>query len=143
MNGATMALKLANLETLAPDNVKRLEVLGISNTDDLLLQSSTKKQREALAARSGLDDSVVLRLARIADLARIVGLIEPHVLLLDPLGVTCVRLLAEQDPSLLVKALRRKNVELQLVRSVPPESTVARWIADAKALPGMLDDRIA
>jgi hypothetical protein len=67
-------------------------------------------------------------------------LIEPHALLLEAVGAGNVRLLREQDASLLVKALRRKNVELQLVRSVPPESTIARWVADANALPLVLAD---
>ena len=92
-----------------------------------------------MAVRTGLDEAVVIRLARLADLARIAGLIEPHVVLLEALGVEGVSTLREQDPSLLVKALRRKNVELQLVRSVPPESTIARWISDAKALPAVLE----
>ena len=135
-----MVLKLANLESLAPDEVGRLEALGILNSDDVLLHASTPERRRDLAARSGLDDGLILRLARTADLARIVGLIEPHVLLLDALGIGCVRALAEQDPSLLVKALRRKNVELTLVRSVPPESIIARWVTDAKALPALLED---
>jgi hypothetical protein len=31
--------------------------------------------------------------------------------------------------------MRRKNVELMIARAMPPESTVARWIEDAKKLP--------
>ena len=135
-----MGLKLRNLETLEPDTVARLEALEILNTDDLLLQSGSSEKRRELAARSGLNEAVVLKLARMADLARIVGLIEPHTLLLAALTVSNARTLAKQDPSLLVKALRRKNVELQLVRSVPPESIIVRWVADANGLPDILDD---
>ena len=138
-----MALKLANLETLAPGDAGRLEALGILNTDDFLLHASIKEKREELAARSGLDEAVVLKLARLSDLARIVGLIEPHVHLLEALGIASARTLAGQDPAQLVKALRRKNVELQLVRSVPPESIIARWVADARLLPNILDDGVA
>lgn len=138
-----MAVKLANFETLAPGDVGRLEALGIANTDELLVQSSTREKRHELAARANLDEAIILKLARIADLTRIAGLIEPHALLLAALGIANARALMEQDPVLLVKALRRKNVELQLVRSVPPESIIARWVADAKALPNVLDDRVA
>ena len=137
--GQHMGLRLANLETLAADDIGRLEALGFSNTDDFLLLTSTKDRRAELAVRAGLDEAVVIRIGRLADLARVAGLIEPHVVLLEALGVEGVSTLREQDPSLLVKALRRKNVELQLVRSVPPESTIARWIGDAKALPAILE----
>jgi len=47
--------------------------------------------------------------------------------------------LTQQDATALIKAMRRKNVELTLVRSVPPESTVGRWIGDAKALPTVFE----
>jgi hypothetical protein len=135
-----MVLKLANFESLAPNDIGRLEVQGIVDTDGFLLQASSRELRRQLSARSGLDETLVARLARAADLARILGLIEPHVLLLEALGVGNVRTLRAQDPALLVKALRRKNVELTLVRSVPPESIIARWVSDASALPLILED---
>jgi hypothetical protein len=135
-----MVLKLANLESLASGDIGRLEAEGLTDTDNLLLRASTRDKRRQLADHLGLDDVLISRLARMADLARIVGLIEPHVLLLEALGVSSVRMLRKQNPGLLVKALRRRNVELTLVRSVPPESTIARWVADAQALPLVLED---
>lgn len=113
--------------------------MGIATTDDYLPQAASATSRKRLAELAGLDDDTLLRLARIADLCRILGLIEPHTLLLEAVGAGNVRLLREQDATLLVKALRRKNVELQLVRSVPPESIIARWVTDAKSLPLVLE----
>jgi hypothetical protein len=66
---------------------------------------------------------------------RIAGINEPHTLLLDALNIRSVADLAAQDATALIKAMRRKNVEILVVRGMPPESTVARWISDAKALP--------
>jgi hypothetical protein len=135
-----MPVKVINLESVPSDAAGKLEAIGVGTTDELLPQAASATSRQRLADLAGLETAAVLRLARIADLCRIVGLIEPHTLLLDAVGVGNVRLLRDQDASLLVKALRRKNVELQLVRSVPPESTIARWVDDAKALPIVLDD---
>lgn len=135
-----MAVKVINLESVPPDAAEKLESIGIATTDELLPQAAIAPSRQRLADLAGLESAAVLRLARIADLCRIVGLIELHALLLDAVGAGNVRLLRDQDASLLVKALRRKNVELQLVRSVPPESTIARWVGDAKALPLVLED---
>lgn len=135
-----MALKVTNLESVPSDAAEKLEAIGIATTDDLLPQAATAASRQRLADLAGLDSATVHRLARVADLCRIVGLIELHALLLDAVGAGDVRLLRDQDASLLVKALRRKNVELQLVRSVPPESTIARWVGDARALPLVLVD---
>jgi len=135
-----MPVKVINLESVPPDASQKLESMGLVTTDELLPQAATAASRQHLADLTGLECTAVLRLARIADLCRITGLIEPHTLLLQAVGAGTVRLLRDQDASLLVKALRRQNVDLQLVRSVPPESTIARWVGDAKALPLMLEE---
>ena len=133
-------MKVINLESVPSGASQKLESIGLVTTDELLPQAATAASRQRLSDLTGLDGTAVLRLARTADLCRIAGLIEPHTLLLEAVGAGNVRLLREQDASLLVKALRRKNVELQLVRSVPPESTIARWVGDAKALPLVLEE---
>ncbi len=134
-----MALKLANLELFDPADIKVLEAAGIATADDLVLQASGREQRNLLALRSGVSSAALLKLARMADLLRIAGINEAHTQLLDSLNVGSVAELKRQDASLLTKALRRKNVELTLVRSVPPESIVARWISDANSLPLVLE----
>ena len=135
-----MPVKLTNLETVSSDVAQKLEAIGLVTTDDYLPQAATPILRRRFADLAGLDDAAALRLARLADLCRITGLIEPHTVLLDAVGAGNVRLLRDHDASLLVKALRRKNVELQLVRSVPPESTIARWVTDANSLPLVFEE---
>jgi hypothetical protein len=132
----SMAIKLVNLESLMPDDAAKLAAQGILDSDELLRQVCDRTLRQRLAQE--VSETVLLRLARIGDFARIVGVVEAHVSLLEALGILSMAELRSQDPTELVKALRRKNVELTLVRSVPPESTIGRWIADAKALPDVL-----
>ena len=116
-----MAIKLVNLESLMPDDAARLAALEIRDSDELLRRACEREARRRLAQSSGVSEPELLRLARIGDFARIVGVLEAHVLLLEALAIVSMAELRGQDPTHLVKALRRKNVELTLVRSVPPE----------------------
>jgi len=128
-------VKIANLESITPDETARLEAANVGTTDDLLGRAATAETLAGLAARTGMAPQVIARLFRMADLMRIAGINEPHTLLLDALNIRSAAELAAQDATALIKAMRRKNVEILVVRGVPPESTVARWISDAKALP--------
>lgn len=130
-----MALKLTNLESFDPGEIEKLGSCGIFTIDDVARRAASREERRRLAEQVGVAEASLLRLARTADLMRIAGINEAHTQLLDALGVGCVKDLRLQDAATLIKAMRRKNVELTLVRSVPPESNLARWIADAHALP--------
>lgn len=134
-----MAFKLANLESFAPADIAALERSGVVTTDDVLQQAAGRAGRRTLGERSGVAEMTLIRLIRLADLMRISGINEAHTQLLDALAAGSVSELGRHDSALLIKAMRRKNVELTLVRSVPPESTVARWISDAKALPPIIE----
>ena len=134
-----MALKLSNLESFDPSEIEKLRSCGISTTDDVVRQAASRESRRRLAKHAGVAEASLLRLARAADLLRIAGINEAHTRLLDALGAGCVEDLRLQDAAVLIKAMRRKNVELTLVRSVPPESNLARWIADANAVPIVLE----
>jgi hypothetical protein len=130
-----MAFKLANLETISPSEIEMLRSVGVATADDLIEHAAGRMERRDLALRSGVIEATLLRLVRMADLMRILGINEAHTQLLAALDVGSAADLSRQDSALLIKAMRRKNVELTLVRSVPPESNVAKWISDAKALP--------
>jgi hypothetical protein len=131
-------LKIAHLETVDAETIDKLIAAGIQTTEDLLERAATPELRIALAATTGMDGTLVLRLARMADRMRVSGIGELVTQLFDALGVDTAARLAQQDAPLLIKQMRRKNVEILVVRGMPPESTVARWITDAKALPPVL-----
>jgi hypothetical protein len=134
-----MSFKLVNLESVSAAEIEMLRLAGVVTTGDLIRHAAGRVERCNLAERSGVAEETLLRLVRAADLMRIVGINEAHTQLLDALDAGSVGDLRRQDAALLIKAMRRKNVELTLVRSVPPESNVARWISDARALPLILE----
>jgi hypothetical protein len=128
-------MKLANLETIPQQEISALASAGIVTTDDLLTRAATPAGRAGLTQATGVAASTLERLVGMADLMRISGIAEPHAALLAALEIPTVAALAGHEAPILIKQMRRKNVELLLARAMPPESTVARWIADAKNLP--------
>lgn len=130
-----MGTKLANLESVSPEEIEKLTAAGITTTDELLAKAASRSDRAALAAQTGVAESTLTQFACTADLMRIVGIGEPHTLLLAALATPTAAHLATKDALPILKLMRRKNVELMIARAMPPESTVARWIDDAKKLP--------
>jgi hypothetical protein len=130
-----MPAELSNLESLAPGDIQRLADAGIATTTELFARAARREDRRALASETGIEPAMLDRLAALSDLMRIVGISEPHAQLLATLDAPTAAALATRDAAVLIKQLRRKNVELLLARSMPPESTVARWIDDARKLP--------
>ncbi|HEX2590019.1 MAG TPA: DUF4332 domain-containing protein [Rhizomicrobium sp.] len=130
-----MGTKLANLESIAPEDIEKLEAAGIATTDEALPRIASKADRAALAASTGIAESTLAQLAGTSDLMRVAGIAEPHTLLLAQLETPTAAALATKEALPILKLMRRKNVELMIARAMPPESTVARWIDDAKNLP--------
>ena len=130
-----MGTKLANLEGVPSEEIEKLAAAGIATTDELLARASSRSDRAALSARTGVAESTLTQLAGTADLMRIVGIGEPHTLLLAALDTPTAAHLATREALPILKLMRRKNVELMIARALPPESTVARWIDDARNLP--------
>jgi len=130
-----MGTKLANLEGVPPEEIGKLTAAGIGTTDELLEKAATPADRTALAAQTGVSESMLAQLAGTADLMRITGIGEPHTLLLAALETPTAAHLATKEALPILKLMRRKNVELMIARAMPPESTVGRWIEDAKKLP--------
>ncbi len=130
-----MGTKLVNLESVTPEEIAKLESAGLHTTDDILARCALRPARAALAAETAVPEAVLDRLVRTADLMRITGIAEPHTLLLAALDTPRAAELASCEATVLIKQMRRKNVELMMARAMPPESTVARWINDARSLP--------
>jgi hypothetical protein len=131
-----MGTKLVYLETLDPADRQKLEAAGSVHTDGLFARGAGKAERTTLAAQTGVAVPVLDAFVCAADLMRIAGVAEPHALLLAALEIPTAATLSACEAPVLIKQMRRKNVEILVVRGMPPESMVARWIEDARKLPG-------
>jgi predicted flap endonuclease-1-like 5' DNA nuclease len=134
--GWTMAKKLVEIEGIGSTYVRQLEEAGVKSQEDLLEAGGTPKGRKDLEAKTGISGKLILGWINRADLARVKGIGEEYADLLELAGVDTVPELAQRNPANLHKkieeiATEKKNV----VRRVPSESEVARWVAQAKELP--------
>jgi predicted flap endonuclease-1-like 5' DNA nuclease len=120
---------------IGPLMALKLKQLGIRTTGRLLEAARTAKARKELAARIGVDEQTVLRWANLADRMRIKGVGEPYAELLQAVGVDTVKELKYRNVNNLAKAMADANRKRKLVRLLPSEKRIERWIAQAKELP--------
>lgn len=129
---------IASIEGIGPVMTEKLKKIGIRTTAALLARARHAKGRKQLAAASGIDEQHILRWTNIADLMRVRGVGEEYSELLEAAGVDTVKELKHRNPANLAKALASANGKRQLVRLLPSEKRVVRWIDHAKTLPPMM-----
>ncbi len=112
-----------------------LKKAGIRSTGRLLEAARTVKGRKVLAEKTGFSEKQLLCWANVADRMRIHGVSSEYAELLQAAGVDTVKELKYRNPSNLAKAMADTNKKRKLVRLLPSEKVVTRWIESAKRLP--------
>jgi predicted flap endonuclease-1-like 5' DNA nuclease len=125
---------IMDIAGIGPLMALKLKKLGIRTTDKLLEAATTAKARKALAWQLEVDEQTVLRWANLADRMRIKGVGEPYAELLQAVGVDTVKELKYRNVANLAKAMADANRKRRLVRLLPSEKRIERWIAQAKEL---------
>ncbi len=131
--------KIEEIEGIGPAIGEKMRSAGVNNTDALLENTKTKKQRQALAEATGVSEKLILRFANMADLFRIHGVGQEYAELLEAAGVDTVPELAQRNAENLTAKMQEVNEEKKLVRRLPTLSEVEKWIAEAKELPRVLE----
>ena len=111
-----------------------LKSVGIRSTNKLLEQARTVKGRKILAEKTGLPEKQLLCWANMADRMRIKGISKEYAELLQAAGVNTLKELRYRSPANLAKAMAEANVKRKMVRLLPSEKVVTRWIATAQKL---------
>ncbi len=125
---------LAEIGGLDSEQIEMFRQLGIETTVQLLEYVSTKKGRQELLARSGLDEAELDRMTQVADLLRVPGISSPIANLLQTAGIRSVAELAGKKAYRLALKLKRINAEVQLLSTAPGASIVSHWIDAATAM---------
>ncbi len=131
--------KIEEIEGIGPVTGEKLRNAGINNTDKLLEAAKTPKQRKALAEASGLQETMVLKFANMADLFRISGVGQEFAQLLEVAGVDTVAELAQRNAENLTAKMEQVNEEKKLTRRTPSLKEVEGWVAQSKELPRVLE----
>ena len=131
--------RIIDIEGIGPVYKAALkEKAGITTTEVFLEATKTPKAREALAAKAGISEKLILEWANLSDLFRIKGVGSEYSDLLEEAGVDTVVELANRNPESLFKTMAETNAKKALVRRLPTLNQVKDWVAQAKKLPRVL-----
>jgi predicted RecB family nuclease len=130
-----MSYSITAIEDIDADDAEKLKSVGIRTTEKLLEAAKSPSGRRQLAAMTKLDEKRLLRWANIADKLRIRGMGKEYAGLLREVGVDTVRELRYRNPERLAKSMAEANKRRKLVRFLPSEKLVQRWVEQAKKLP--------
>lgn len=130
-----MSYPITDIEGIDGETAAILKSAGIRSTGRLLETARTVKGRKLLAAKTGLSEKSLLCWANVADRMRIKGISREYAELLQAAGVDTVKELKYRNPCNLAQAMAEANKRNKLVRMLPSEKVVARWIDHAKKLP--------
>jgi hypothetical protein len=103
-------VSITDISRIGQDNADRLRSAGIRTTDRLLDAAKNPKGRKLLAEETGIE-------------------------LLREAGVDTVKELKYRNPARLAEAMAEVNARRKLVRVLPSDRAVVRWIEHAKRLP--------
>jgi len=130
-----MSYPLTDIEGIDDEAVRILKSVAIRSTARLLEAASTAKGRKSLAIKTGFDEKQLLCWANVADRMRIKGISREYAELLQAAGVDTVKELKYRNPGNLARAMADANRKRKMVRLLPSEKVVGRWIDHAKSLP--------
>jgi predicted RecB family nuclease len=130
-----MSYSISAIDDIDADEAKALKSVGIRTTEKLLEVAKNPKGRKFLATKTDVDEKRLLRWANIADKLRIKGMGKEYAGLLCEVGVDTVKELRYRNPARLAKSMAEANKKRRLVRFLPSEKLVTRWVDHAKRLP--------
>jgi len=134
-----MSIAIGEIRGISDDVTTALKAQGISNSDALLEAANTTTERKNLAKTIGITPSELLALVNRADLARITGIGSVYSDLMEQAGVDTVKELSKRVPANLQAKMLEINTEKALTARPPSLSQVEDWVAQAKALPAMIE----
>ena len=130
---------VAEIEGVGPAYAEKLEAAGIHGVEGLLEAGGSRHGRKEIAESTGISDHLILKWVNHADLFRINGVAGEYAELLEASGVDTVKELAQRNATHLQPKMAAVNEEKKVVRRVPSESEVERWVHEAKALPARVE----
>jgi hypothetical protein len=130
-----MSYPITDIEGIDGEVAATLRSVGIRSTGRLLEAARTVKGRRALAEKTGFGEKQFLCWANVADRMRIRGISKEYAGLLQAAGVDTVKELKYRNPAKLARAMAEANKKHKMVRLLPSEKLVCRWIEGAQKLP--------
>lgn len=130
-----MIYPISAIDGIDAEEAEALKAVGLRTTAKLLEAAKNAKGRRVLADRTGINEKRILCWANAADRMRIRGMGKEYACLLHAVGVDTVKELKYRNPAKLAKAMADLNGRRKLVRFLPSEKLVVRWVEHARKLP--------
>ncbi|MEM7084392.1 MAG: DUF4332 domain-containing protein [Pseudomonadota bacterium] len=124
---------LAELVGLETKQIKLLAAQGITGIDDLRSRTDTKQAREALADALQLEDFVVNKWARMADLLSLDGMSPETAEFLVYAGILSTQDLASRNAESVAHKLQNLNEKESRIEQTPTRRQLEAWIASVSA----------
>ena len=122
------------VEGIGQRTATKLRKNGIRTTDALLKRAGDRKGRRKFAAETGFTEKQLLEWVNRSDLMRCKGIGGEYSDLLESAGVDTIKELRRRNATSLTNKMVEINEKKKLVRRLPTESMVSRWIESAKDL---------
>ncbi|MDK2982018.1 MAG: hypothetical protein PWQ55_2365 [Chloroflexota bacterium] len=126
---------ILKIEGIGPVYQQKLVEYGIKTVESLLKQGASASGRQEITMRTSIPAGLILEWVNHADLWRIRGVSEEYSDLLEEAGVDTVVELAQRVPQHLFDKMAEVNRAKRLVRRLPSQKQVEKWVAQAKMLP--------
>jgi predicted flap endonuclease-1-like 5' DNA nuclease len=129
---------IKDVEGIGPKYAEKLKKAGVRSTDKLLEKGATPAMRKTLEEQTGIGHDLILEWVNHVDLYRIKGVGSEYSDLLEEAGVDSVPELAQRKPENLAAAMAETNKKKKIVRKLPTEKMVKKWVEEAKKLPRII-----
>jgi predicted flap endonuclease-1-like 5' DNA nuclease len=113
----------------------KLRASGVHDTAGLVKAGATRTARNELSEKTGVDEHQLLHAVGAAELSQVGGVTAGTAELLEQAGVMSLAELAQRNADHLTVKLNEINQARHIVKSIPPATTVASWITQAKTMP--------
>ncbi|HHJ36452.1 MAG TPA: DUF4332 domain-containing protein [Gammaproteobacteria bacterium] len=133
-----MSRNIQDVEGIGPTYAALLKEEGISTTAKFLEVCADRKGRKALADKTSLSESNILKWVNMCDLFRINGVAGQFAELLEGSGVDTIKELRNRNAENLATKMAEVNEAKKLCKVSPSTKVVSQWIAQAKELDPMV-----
>jgi predicted flap endonuclease-1-like 5' DNA nuclease len=133
-------MRIDEVEGIGPAYATKLGEAGVATTDDLLERGAKPGGRDELAEATGIGGKLILEWVNHVDLMRIPGVGSEYSDFLEAAGVDSPAELAQRNAANLAQTLAEVDAARpNMVRRVPSQEMVEKWIAAARDLPKVVE----
>lgn len=131
------AYPLSQVKGLMATFVQKLADFNIRTTEDMLRMGVNPKNRQMLAAKTGMSERSLLRLVHTADFCRIPSVDPEKAAMLELIAIVSLEALLKSKPEIVYQKIQQAKMAInkQGILVLPTKNQVAQWFEEAGQLP--------